>query len=172
MQGRVVYAQCNVILRFIWYVEEGEWFLCWFQRNFSFRVILSVSSNQFHMGATVAQWCKTAKSTKRLELETPWSNNITVEAMFVTCLVLFSRLSALISKEAKYSKVGIRNLSPHLRNSAILRTTKSIVELRTKKSCGTVIADLQNLTSAIPQLSAVSCQSATFLSLFLSSGWI
>jgi hypothetical protein len=29
--------------------------------------------------------------------------------------------------------VGIRNLSPHLRNSAILRTTKSIAELRTKK---------------------------------------
>jgi hypothetical protein len=52
-----------------------------------------------------------------------------------------------------------------------LRTTKSIAELRTKKSCGTVIADLQNLTSAIPQFSAVSCQSATFLSLFLSSGW-
>ncbi len=69
------------------------------------------------------------------------------------------------------SKVGIRKLSPHLRNSAILRLTKSIAELRTKKSCGTVIADLQNLTSAIPQLSAVSSQSATFLSLFLSSGW-
>jgi hypothetical protein len=50
------------------------------------------------------------------------------------------------------AKVGIRNLSPHLRNSAILRTTKSIAELRTKKSCGTTIADLQNLTSAIPQL--------------------
>jgi hypothetical protein len=50
-------------------------------------------------------------------------------------------------------KVGIRNLSPHLRNSAILRTTILIVELRTKKSCGTAIADLQNLTSAIPQLS-------------------
>jgi hypothetical protein len=30
--------------------------------------------------------------------------------------------------------------------------------LRTKKSCGTAIADLQNLTSAIPQLSAVSGQ--------------
>jgi hypothetical protein len=55
-------------------------------------------------------------------------------------------------------KLGIRNLSPHLRNSAILRTTKSIAELRTKKSCGTAIADLQTLTSAIPQLSAVSCQ--------------
>ncbi len=69
------------------------------------------------------------------------------------------------------SKLGIRNLSPYLRNSAILRTTKTIAELRTKKSCGTVIADLENLTSAIPQLSAASCQSATFLSLFLSSGW-
>jgi hypothetical protein len=33
-------------------------------------------------------------------------------------------------------KVGIRNLSPHLRNSATLRTTKTIAELRTKKSCG------------------------------------
>jgi hypothetical protein len=44
--------------------------------------------------------------------------------------------------------VGIRNLSPHLRNSAILRTTKSVAELRTKKSCGTEIADLQNLTFA------------------------
>jgi hypothetical protein len=55
-------------------------------------------------------------------------------------------------------KVGIRNLSPQLRNSAILRTTKSIAELRTKKSCGIAIADLQNLTSAIPQLSTVSCQ--------------
>jgi hypothetical protein len=50
------------------------------------------------------------------------------------------------------SKVGIRNFGPHLRNSAILRTTKTIAELRTKKSCGTAIADLQNLTSAIPQL--------------------
>jgi hypothetical protein len=60
-------------------------------------------------------------------------------------------------------KLGIRNLSPHLRNSAILRTTKSIVELRTKKSCGTAIGDLQNLTSAIPQLSAVSCQFRYFL---------
>jgi hypothetical protein len=54
--------------------------------------------------------------------------------------------------------VGIRNLSPHLRNSAILRTTKSIAELRTKKSCGTAVADLHNLNSEIPQLSAVSCQ--------------
>jgi hypothetical protein len=61
------------------------------------------------------------------------------------------------------SKVGIRNLSPHLRNSAILRTAKMIAELRTKKSCGTAIVDLQNLTSAIPQLSAVSCQFRYFL---------
>jgi hypothetical protein len=70
------------------------------------------------------------------------------------------------------AKVGIRNLSPHLRNSAILWTTKSIAKLQIKKSCGTVIADLQNLTSAIPHFSVVPCQSATFLSLFLSSGWI
>jgi hypothetical protein len=59
--------------------------------------------------------------------------------------------------------VGIRNLGPHLRNSAILRTTKSIAEVRTKKSCGTAIADPQNLTSAIPQLSGVSCQFHYFL---------
>ncbi len=61
------------------------------------------------------------------------------------------------------SKLGIRNLSPHLRNSAILRTTKLIAELQTKKSCGTAIADLQNLTSAILQLYAVSCQFRYFL---------
>jgi hypothetical protein len=58
-------------------------------------------------------------------------------------------------------------LSPHLRNSAIspmLWTIKSIAELRTiKKCCGTAIADLQNLTSATPQLSAVSCQFRYFL---------
>jgi hypothetical protein len=40
----------------------------------------------------------------------------------------------------------------------MLLTTKWFAELRTKKSCGTAIADLQNLTSAIPQLSAVSGQ--------------
>jgi hypothetical protein len=51
-----------------------------------------------------------------------------------------------------FPNLGIRNSSPHLRNSVILRTTKSIAELRTKKSCGTAIADLQKLTSAIPQL--------------------
>jgi hypothetical protein len=32
-----------------------------------------------------------------------------------------------------FAKVGIRNLSPYLRNPAILRTTKAIAELRTKK---------------------------------------
>jgi hypothetical protein len=61
-----------------------------------------------------------------------------------------------------FAKVGIRNLTPHLRKFAILRTTKSIVELRTTKSCGTAIADLQNLASAIPQLFLVSWHSATF----------
>ncbi len=60
-------------------------------------------------------------------------------------------------------KVGIRNFSPHLRNSAILRTGKSIAELRTKKSCGTAIANLQNLTSAILQLSAISGQIPYFI---------
>jgi hypothetical protein len=59
---------------------------------------------------------------------------------------------ACVTLEGSVAKVGIRNFSPQLRNSAILRTTKSIAELRTKKSCGTAIADLQNLTSAIPQL--------------------
>jgi hypothetical protein len=52
-----------------------------------------------------------------------------------------------------FAKVSISNFSPHLRNSAILWTTKTIAELWTKKSCRTAIADLQNLTSAIPQLS-------------------
>ncbi len=60
------------------------------------------------------------------------------------------------------SKVGIRNISPHLRNSAILWTTKTIAELRTKESCGIAIADLQNLTSALPQLSAVFFQFGYF----------
>ncbi len=63
----------------------------------------------------------------------------------------------------QFPKLCIRNSSPYLHNSAILRTTKSIAELRTKKSCGTAIADLQNLTSAILQLSAVSCQFRCFL---------
>ncbi len=62
--------------------------------------------------------------------------------------------------------MGIRNFSPHLRNSAILRTNKTSAELRTKKSCGTVIADLQNMTSAIPQLSAVSGKFSFFLGPF------
>jgi hypothetical protein len=68
----------------------------------------------------------------------------------------------VVDDDSQLPKLGIRNLSPHLRNSVILRTTILIAELRTKKSCGTAIADLQNLTSAIPQLSPVSCQSATF----------
>ncbi len=60
-------------------------------------------------------------------------------------------------------KVGIRDFSPHLRNSAILRTTKSIAELRTKKSCETAIADLQNLTSAtLCRLRPVSLLSSPF----------
>jgi hypothetical protein len=62
-------------------------------------------------------------------------------------------------------KLGIRNLSPHLRNSAILRTTKSFAELRTKKSCGTAIADLQNLTSAtLCSLLPIPLLSGTFSS--------
>jgi hypothetical protein len=35
--------------------------------------------------------------------------------------------------------------------------------LQTKKSCGTAIADLQSLTSAIPQLSAVSGEVPHFI---------
>jgi hypothetical protein len=65
--------------------------------------------------------------------------------------------------DTQFPKVGIRNLSTHLSNSAKLRTNKSIAELQTKKSCGTAITDLQNMTSAIPQLSAVSCQFRYFL---------
>ncbi len=61
------------------------------------------------------------------------------------------------------AKVGIRNFSPQLCNSEILRTTKTIAELRTKKSCGIAIADLQNMTSVIPQLSAVSRRFSYFL---------
>ncbi len=42
------------------------------------------------------------------------------------------------------AKVGIRNLGPHLRNCAIWRTTKSIADLRTKKSCGNWEFDFLN----------------------------
>ncbi len=54
-----------------------------------------------------------------------------------------------------FPKVGIRNLSPHLRNIADYQIDCGVAA---KKSCGTAVADLHNLTSAIPQLSAVSCQ--------------
>jgi hypothetical protein len=60
-------------------------------------------------------------------------------------------------------KVGIHNLSMHLRNSAILGTTKLTAESWTKKSCEFAIADLQKLTSAILQLSAVYCHFCYFL---------
>jgi hypothetical protein len=69
----------------------------------------------------------------------------------------------LLFSKPQNPKVGIRNFSPHLHNSAILRTTKTIAELRTKKSCGIAIADLQNMTSAIPQLSAISGRFSHFL---------
>jgi hypothetical protein len=72
--------------------------------------------------------------------------------------------SPSVANTVYLAKVGIRNLSPHLRNSAILRTP--IEELRTKKSCGTAIADLENLTFAIPQLSTVSCLFRYFLDPF------
>jgi hypothetical protein len=58
------------------------------------------------------------------------------------------------------AKVGIRIFFPHFHNIA---DNQSIAELRTKKSCVTATADLQNLTSAIPQLSAVSGQFPYFI---------
>ncbi len=68
--------------------------------------------------------------------------------------------------------MGIRNFSLYLHNFAILRTAKSIAELRTKKkSCGTSTTDLQNLTSAILHISAVTGQFQYFLVPFLISGW-
>jgi hypothetical protein len=69
----------------------------------------------------------------------------------------------------KAPKVGIRNLSPHLCHSATLRTTKSIAELQTKKSCRTAIVEVQILTSAISQLSAASCQFCYLSSPFSSA---
>ncbi len=56
------------------------------------------------------------------------------------------------NKVVKYQRWASTAL---VRNSAILRTSESIAELRTKKSCGTVIADLQNWTSAFPQFSVI-----------------
>jgi hypothetical protein len=41
-----------------------------------------------------------------------------------------------------------------------------IVELKNKKCCRSPIADLKNLTSAIPQLSAISGQFPYFIVLF------
>jgi hypothetical protein len=49
--------------------------------------------------------------------------------------------------------VGIRNFSLHFWNSSVIRSSESVAELMTKKCCETAIVDLQNLTSAIPQLS-------------------
>ncbi len=60
------------------------------------------------------------------------------------CLVLPKNLNLLSG-----TCCIIDNFSQYLRNPAILRTTSLIAELRTKKSCGTAIADLQNLISAI-----------------------
>ncbi len=62
-------------------------------------------------------------------------------------------------------KLGIRNLSPHLRNSAILRTNKTIAELRTKKK-------LRTLKIWLPQFRNFSQSPASpLLSCLLSSGW-
>jgi hypothetical protein len=93
----------------------------------------------------------------------PWTIGHAARTYRMEIKIKQGRAACALSETMKLAKVGIRILSPHLRNSAILRTTKSIAELRTKKSCRTAIADLQNLTSAIPQLSAVSCQFRYFL---------
>jgi hypothetical protein len=72
-----------------------------------------------------------------------------------------------MAKEDEYfAKVGICNFSLHLCNSAILQTTKSIAELRTKK-----VAELrlQTFKIWIPQLSAVSSQFPLLYSPFSSA---
>jgi hypothetical protein len=61
-----------------------------------------------------------------------------------------------------------KSAPPKLRNIADNQIDCGIAD---KKSCGIAIADLQNLTSVIPQLTAVSCQFQYFLSILLSSGW-
>jgi hypothetical protein len=98
-----------------------------------------------------------------------YSANIKGISILKKCLLLrqaeFFSVKGVVNLITKIwlAKVGICNLGPHLRNSAILGTTKLIAELRTKKSCGIAIADLQNLTFAIPQLTAVSSQIHYFL---------
>jgi hypothetical protein len=72
----------------------------------------------------------------------------------------------MAKEDVYFAKVGICNFSPHLCNSAILQTTKSIVELRTKK-----VAELwlQTFKIWIPQLSAVSGQFPLLYSPFFSA---
>jgi hypothetical protein len=67
------------------------------------------------------------------------------------------------------SKLGIRNLSPHLATPQYCGQPNRLLSCGLQKSCGTAIADLQKLTSAIPQLSAVSCQFRYFLVPFSSA---
>jgi hypothetical protein len=68
-----------------------------------------------------------------------------------------------MSQQVPYlPKEGIRNFSPHLRNSAICGLPIPLRNCGQKKSCGNAIADLHNLTFAIPQLSAVSSQSILY----------
>jgi hypothetical protein len=62
--------------------------------------------------------------------------------------------------------VGIRNFSPQFRNIA---DNKNDCGIAAKKSCGTAITDLQNLTSAILQLSTVSGQFPYFIVHFSSA---
>jgi hypothetical protein len=56
--------------------------------------------------------------------------------------------------------VGISNFSSQFRN---IEDNQNDCGIADEKCCGTAIADLQNLTSAIPQLSAVSGQFSYFL---------
>jgi hypothetical protein len=56
-------------------------------------------------------------------------------------------------------KVGICNFSPHFRTSATVVDTPILAEVQTIRSCGYTVhtvADIQNWTSALPQLSGLS----------------
>ncbi len=95
-----------------------------------------------HLPASGFQFCSRQRQEKR------FSFAIGAFAFFRLFFFLLPRFFSFASaKKARVpssdnkqyvctsSKVSIRNLSPHLRNSPILRTTKSIAELRSKKSC-------------------------------------
>jgi hypothetical protein len=94
----------------------------------------SSSTLGFGLGPTVTR-------TKQTAVQLSLGLTVWVE------LSLGLNVSGLNVKAPKIRKVGIRNFSPHLCNSEILRTTKSIAELRTKKSCGTAIVALNPLVT-------------------------